>query len=81
LITGEAEDEGAPCDYLQPNGCAFPADLRPYGCAATICEPMRAALPADEIAAVERAVAELTRRHELLTAELLAPAPPDRASR
>ncbi|MGV3722212.1 MAG: hypothetical protein ACO1SX_14995 [Actinomycetota bacterium] len=81
LTTGETEDEGAPCDYLQANGCAFPSDLRPFGCAAAICEPMRRMLPANELAAVQRAVAELTRTHEILAAALLAPTPPDGGSR
>lgn len=81
LVAGEAEDAGAPCDFLLADGCAFPSDLRPYGCAAAICEPMRRALPAEELAVVERAVADLTRAHEALTAALVAPARVGGASR
>jgi len=80
LVDGETADEGAPCDFLQPSGCAFPSDLRPFGCAVAICDPMRRLLPADELAVVERAVADLTRTHEVLTTTLLAPARPNGAS-
>lgn len=75
LTTGQSDNDGAACDYLQPSGCAFPSDLRPFGCAVSICEPMRRLLPAAELAAVEQAVTELTRAHEALTVALLAPTP------
>lgn len=68
-LTGdEGADAGEPCDYLGARGCTFPADLRPFGCAAAICAPMRRELPAPELARVERAVGELTTAHaELMT--------------
>src|SRR5438309_873302 len=53
----EAEAEtpgwGEPCEYLGAEGCAFPPDLRPFGCAAFICGPMRRLLPPEELAPVE----------------------------
>lgn len=72
LVLGdEPPDAGAPCDFLAAGrGCTFPADLRPLGCAAYICRPMRAALSAAEMAPVESAVAELERAHQLLMAAL-----------
>lgn len=66
----EGEDAGEPCDFLTPKGCPFPADLRPFGCAAFICDPMRRLLPPDELAVVESAVAELERAHAALMATL-----------
>jgi hypothetical protein len=64
--TAPCEDAGAPCDYLGSDGCSFPADLRPFGCVAFICEPMRRLLPADDLTRVEAAVADLERAHGLL---------------
>ncbi len=67
-LTGAEPEAGAPCDFLSAHGCAFPADLRPFGCAAYICAPMRQTVPPDEIASVEAAVAELELAHgELMT--------------
>ena len=72
-LTGEAPGSAAePCDFLTPAGCPFPADLRPFGCAAFICDPMRRVLGRDELAAVEAAVAELAAAHEALMAALYA---------
>src|SRR5579864_1282693 len=57
------EQEGAPCEFLGSRGCAFPDDLRPLGCAAFICQPMRRELPAGELAVIEAAVADLERAY------------------
>ena len=62
----ETEDAGTPCDFLGERGCLFPSDLRPFGCTAFICDPMRRLLPAEELARVEAAVAELTEAHSAL---------------
>jgi hypothetical protein len=73
LLDLPEEDPGAsadPCDFLTPHGCSFPADLRPFGCAAFICEPMRRTLSAEELAEVETAVARLTEAYERLMAAL-----------
>lgn len=71
----EPDNAGEPCDYLTSDGCAFPADLRPFGCTAFICEPMRAELPPEELAAVERAVRELEEAHARLIEQLFRPFP------
>lgn len=73
LAGGEGADAGQPCDFLAERGCTFPADLRPFGCAAAICGPMRRLLTAPELARVERAVEELTGAHAALMALLHAP--------
>lgn len=76
MATGvEPEDAGEPCEYLGPSGCTFPADLRPFGCTAFICGPMRAELSVAELAAVERAVRELEAAHARLIEELFQPVP------
>jgi len=61
---------GAPCEFLGPTGCAFPDDLRPYGCAALICQYMRNDLTPAELAALEAGVAELEVAHAALMSEL-----------
>jgi hypothetical protein len=73
LAGDEGADSGQPCEYLGGSGCAFPADLRPFGCAAAICAPMRRLLPAPELARLERAVEELTAAHTALMTLLHAP--------
>ena len=65
---------GAPCEYLGERGCAFPDDLRPFGCAAMICQYMRRDLPAEELRAIEGAVARLERAHAALMTALHEPA-------
>jgi hypothetical protein len=59
-----------PCDYLGPTGCAFPPDLRPFGCAVDICIQMR--LHADDawLAEAERRADRLHRAHRSLLAAL-----------
>ena len=62
-------DTGLPCDYLGPTGCAFPTNLRPFGCAAFICIPMRRLLDPESLITVEQAVAALESAHaELMDA-------------
>lgn len=75
LAEGEMPAEAGACDFLDSNGCTFPADLRPFGCVASICEPMRRLLPPDDLAAVEAAVDDLRRAYEALTAAALGAAP------
>jgi hypothetical protein len=66
----DADTADEPCDYLGERGCLFPPDLRPFGCVAFICEPMRRTLVPEELARVESAVAELAAAHAELMAEL-----------
>ena len=61
--------EGDPCDYLGAHGCRFPADLRPFGCVAFICDPMRRLLSPEALDEVEAAVVNLESAHaELMEA-------------
>lgn len=77
----EAAAEGVPpqgtepCDFLGPGGCCFPRDLRPFGCTAFICGPMREHLSPEALRAVEAAVEALRAAYQELLAELHQPAP------
>jgi Fe-S-cluster containining protein len=73
-LSGEAQDQGEPCEFLTARGCAFPPDLRPFGCATFVCEPMRRTVAAEELAVVEAAVASLTEAHSRLMEFLHQPA-------
>lgn len=77
LAGAEHADSGEPCDFLGEQGCLFPADLRPFGCAAAICNPMQQLLPPAELARLERAVEALTAAHAELMAHLHTPAVDD----
>jgi hypothetical protein len=72
-----SEGPPAPCGYLGPAGCCFPSDLRPFGCAMFICEPMQRELSADELAAIRTALRRLDVAHADLMAALHAPTDPD----
>jgi hypothetical protein len=78
LAGADFADSGTPCDFLGEQGCTFPADLRPFGCAAAICEPMRRLLPAPELARLERAVEALSVAHGELMTHLHTPLDSDR---
>ena len=79
LAGGEGPPE--PCGYLGPDGCRFPADLRPFGCTMFICEPMRRALPPEELAEIRAALRRLEAAHAALMDALHAPAEHDSADR
>jgi hypothetical protein len=70
LLDSAPAEARAPCDFLGPSGCVFPADLRPFGCAAFVCEPMRRLLAEAELVDVEEAVARLGEAHEELMRQL-----------
>jgi hypothetical protein len=77
LLDAASDDDptaGEPCDYLGEHGCSFPADLRPFGCASFICDPMHRLMPAPELARLESAVEELRDAHAGLLLELHQPA-------
>ena len=45
---GESPAEPPPCDYLGPDGCVFPDDLRPFECTRFICSFLKKAItPSD----------------------------------
>jgi hypothetical protein len=55
-----------PCDYLTPTGCAFPPDLRPFGCAVDICVQMRLHQDSAWLAEAGRRADRLRRAHHAL---------------
>jgi hypothetical protein len=59
-----------PCEHLSADGCSFPPDLRPFGCAAYICPVMREKMDRKALSRLKRKVKELTLAHEVLTAAL-----------
>lgn len=64
---------GDPCEYLGAAGCSFPTDLRPFGCAAMICDPMWRLLPPERLELLQAAVAELESAHAELMQALQQP--------
>lgn len=72
-LGGGTEREGEPCDFLNAGGCAFPDDLRPFGCAAMICQFAERDLPLADLDALRAAVRELEQAHAGLVAALSAP--------
>jgi len=68
LMTGCREErEPAPCDYLGPDGCLFPDDLRPFECARWICPYLKRAISPHEM----RQIRALLHRLRVLRRELL----------
>jgi hypothetical protein len=61
---------GEPCDYLTATGCAFPPDLRPFGCAMEICVQMRRHQDAAWLAEADRRARRLRRAHRDLVRAL-----------
>jgi hypothetical protein len=70
----------SPCGYLGPAGCCFPTDLRPFGCAMFVCDPMQRELPPEELETIRAALRCLEAAHADLMAALHAPANPDSAA-
>jgi hypothetical protein len=62
--------DAEPCDYLQPTGCAFPPDLRPFGCAVDICVQMRLHQDTAWLAEAEHRADRLRRAHRALLSAL-----------
>ena len=63
--TGEAVDD-LPCEYLGATGCAFPTDLRPFGCTTYICKYMYARLDRPTLTRIKRLVRDLDDKHTVL---------------
>lgn len=47
------------CDYLQPKGCSFPADLRPLGCTTFVCKYMEREMSTRELRDIKRLARKL----------------------
>lgn len=64
--TAEAEPGSLPCEYLGEHGCAFPPDLRPFGCTAYICKYMYERLDRPTLTRIKRLSRELEEKHTIL---------------
>jgi len=73
LETDEIPPSGQPCEFLGPQGCTFPPDLRPFGCTVYICPIMLREMDRASLARIRRLVQELTRAHSMLL-KLISPA-------
>ena len=60
--------ESIPCDFLGESGCAFPRDLRPYGCTRYICDPMKRLMEPGVLAEVKTRLKRLDYLREQLVA-------------
>ena len=49
-----AHDDDPPCDYLVEDTCAFPGDLRPFGCVQYVCPFMKKAMAPAEMREMRR---------------------------
>ena len=69
VITGERREDAdpEPCDYVGPDGCVFPDDLRPYECARWICSFMKREISPRDM----REIRDLLHRLSVLHAQLL----------
>ncbi|MBW3622133.1 MAG: hypothetical protein KY468_01830 [Armatimonadetes bacterium] len=60
--------ENVPCDFLGETGCAFPRDLRPYGCTRFICDPMKRLMDPAKLREVKVLLKRLDYLHEQIVA-------------
>jgi hypothetical protein len=60
--------ESVPCDFLQERGCAFPRELRPYGCTRFICDPMKREMEPSKLREVKRLIKRLDYLHDQIVA-------------
>jgi hypothetical protein len=60
--------ESVPCDFLTESGCAFPRDLRPYGCTRFICDPMKRLMEPARLREVKRLLKRLDTLHDQIVA-------------
>ena len=64
--SAEAELTAPPCDFLGERGCAFPEDLRPFGCTAYICRYMHSSMDRPTLKRIKRLARELETHHDAL---------------
>jgi hypothetical protein len=57
-----------PCDFLGEGGCAFPRDLRPYGCTRFICDPMKRYMEPATLKQVKHLLKRFDYLHEQIVA-------------
>ncbi len=65
-----ADPDLGPCEFLTGTGCRFPGDLRPLGCTAFICQPMRSRLSAESLDALIVGVGRVEAAHVRLAESL-----------
>jgi hypothetical protein len=81
LVSQNSSPSDTPCEYLVGDSCAFPGDLRPFGCTCYICPPMERHMTPDWLDEARRLVARLEQAHAALLAELGRPVRPIRCKR
>jgi hypothetical protein len=60
--------EDVPCDFLGETGCAFPRELRPYGCTRYVCEPMKRHMDPATLREVKALLKKFDYLHEQIVA-------------
>jgi hypothetical protein len=78
LVSQTPSPSDTPCEYLVGDSCAFPGDLRPFGCTRYICPPMERHMPPEWLAEARRLVECLEAAHAAMLDELRRPARPTR---
>lgn len=72
VVGGESPiyfQENIPCDFLGETGCAFPRELRPYGCTRFICDPMKRHMEPGKLKKVKQLLRKLDHlRSEIVSA-------------
>jgi hypothetical protein len=58
-VMGGDDGRLIPCEFLDKGRCAFPDDLRPFGCAAYLCAVMYENLPEEAIKRLRRLIRQL----------------------
>jgi hypothetical protein len=60
--------ESVACDFLGETGCAFPRDLRPYGCTRFICDPMKRLMEPGKLKEIKHLLKKLDYLHSQIAA-------------
>jgi hypothetical protein len=60
--------ESVSCDFLEEKGCAFPRELRPYGCTRFICDPMKRMMESSKLREIKQLLKKLDYYHDQIVA-------------
>ena len=60
--------ESVPCDFLGETGCAYPRDLRPYGCTRYVCDPMKRLMAPSKLREIKQLLKKLDYLHDQIVA-------------
>jgi hypothetical protein len=74
LVSEASPPSDIPCEYLVGSSCAFPGDLRPFGCVRYLCPPMERHMPPEWLAEAHALVERLEQAHAAMLDELRRPA-------